>query len=69
MPDAPPLVTRSNNKPHEIQGPPTVRRTREQVDADEAAAAREKAAAEIASTAAVAAVATQEDTNRKEDQV
>ncbi|KAJ7213375.1 hypothetical protein GGX14DRAFT_392883 [Mycena pura] len=67
-PDAPPLVTRSGNKPHAVQGPPLIRRTREEIDADNAAAAAEAAAAAKEQEAALARVAAQEDANRREDE-
>ncbi|KAJ7200093.1 hypothetical protein GGX14DRAFT_572207 [Mycena pura] len=68
MPDAPPLKTRSNNKPHEIQGPPLVRRNRDQIEADAAIAAAAKAAEEEKQRAALARVAAEEDSNMREDE-
>ncbi|KAF7292183.1 hypothetical protein MIND_01245800 [Mycena indigotica] len=66
-PDAPPLHTRSGNKHHAIHGPPTVRRTREQVEADEAAARVAHDEAERRKQAALARVAATEDENQEED--
>ncbi|KAJ7206422.1 hypothetical protein GGX14DRAFT_397226 [Mycena pura] len=67
-PDAPPLTTRSGNKPHQIQGPPTKRRTREEIEAEEAAANAAKAAAKQREQTALARVAAEEDANRREDE-